>query len=140
MKNDPISINQSTAYQFLRSNKDNRDSGLASNSWRVFRVGDTYFIFQFQSFFKCSEIAATHLHDFTQSRSVSFHEERDSLSAATSSASSADSVDVGGGSLREIVIYDELHALEIDPSSHQLRADENPYFTESKTFHDRVTF
>lgn len=47
-------------------------------------------------------------------------------------------VDVADGTVWEVVVYDKVHSLEVNPSSHQLCANENPDVSQSETFHDVV--
>lgn len=49
------------------------------------------------------------------------------------------SVDVRDSRRREIIIYDEVHAFEIDASAHQLCANQNPDFALPEAANDIVT-
>lgn len=54
------------------------------------------------------------------------------------STRATDPVDVAHRALREIVVDDEFDAFKVDPSPHDVRADERPHFALGKLFHGLV--
>mmetsp|Transcript_93273 Transcript_93273/g.283164 ORF Transcript_93273/g.283164 Transcript_93273/m.283164 type:complete len:276 (+) Transcript_93273:115-942(+) len=65
-------------------------------------------------------------------------EEGDRRARSASAACAADPVDVGARRLREVVVHDRLHALEVDAAGHEVCADQHPDLAQSECLHGVV--
>lgn len=71
----------------------------------------------------------------SQQWSVILGEKCDRFSRASSASRSSNAMDIGYGRWRKIVVDHQIHALEVDSSSHQFGADQHPDFALAEAFH-----
>ena len=72
----------------------------------------------------------------SQTCAILFGKEGDCFTGPSGTTSSTDSMNVTGHGAREVIVDNQVHSLEIQTTTQEIRGDKNPNLPQTKVFDD----